>query len=63
MDIQRLSMDMAIQRVQDQAGAKVLGLAMNVAKEQSASLAKLIDTAALATVSDPSLGSHIDLLA
>ena len=56
-------MDMATQRVQDQVGAKVMGLAMNVAKEQSASLAKLMDGSALATLSDPALGSNINLLA
>ncbi|MDX9958168.1 MAG: YjfB family protein [Spirochaetia bacterium] len=63
MDIQSLSMDMSMQSVQDQAGAKVLGLAMNVAREQSAALAKLMDTSSLATVSDPALGSNINLLA
>lgn len=54
---------MSMQSVQDQAGAKVLGLAMNVAREQSAALAKLMDTSSLATVSDPALGSNINLLA
>lgn len=63
MDIQDLSVGMAMQRVQDQAGIKVLGLAMNVAKEQSAALTKLMDTSNLATVSDPALGSNINLLA
>ncbi len=63
MDIQSLSMDMAMQRVQDQAATKVLGLAMNVAKEQSASLAKLMDSATFATISDPALGTNINLLA
>ena len=63
MDIQSLSMDMAMQSVQDQAGTKVLGLAMNVAKEQSAVLAKMMDTSALTTISDPALGSNINLLA
>lgn len=62
MDIQSLSMDMAMLRVQDQASAKVLGLAMNVAKEQSVSLAKLLESSALSTVSDPALGSNINLL-
>jgi hypothetical protein len=62
MDIQRLSMDMASTQLQDQVGAKVMGMAMNVAKEQSASLAKLMDSSALATISDPALGSNINLL-
>lgn len=62
MDIQSLSMNMAMQQVQDQAGTKVLGLAMNVAKEQSAALATLMDSSSLATVSDPALGSNINLL-
>lgn len=56
-------MNMAVQRVQDQAGIKVLGLAMNMAKEQSTTLAKLMDSSSLATVSDPALGSKINLLA
>ena len=55
-------MNMAMQQVQDQAGTKVLGLAMNVAKEQSAALATLMDSSSLATVSDPALGSNINLL-
>jgi hypothetical protein len=63
MDIPSLSMNMAVQRVQDQAGIKVLGLAMNMAKEQSTTLAKLMDSSSLATVSDPALGSKINLLA
>jgi hypothetical protein len=63
MNIQSLSMDMAMQSVQDQAGTKVLGLAMNVAKEQSASLARLMESSSLATVSDPALGSNLDFLA
>ena len=63
MDIQRLSMDMASSRLQDQVGAKVMGMAMNVAKEQSASLAKLMDSAALPVISDPALGTNVDLLA
>jgi hypothetical protein len=35
---------------------------MNVAKEQSATLAKLMESSSLATVSDPALGSNINLL-
>jgi hypothetical protein len=62
MDIQRLSMDMASSRLQDQVGTKVMGMAMNVAREQSASLAKLMDSAALPVVSDPALGSNVNLL-
>lgn len=54
---------MSMQKVQDLAGIKVLGLAMNVAEEQSAALARLMDSSSLATVSDPVLGSHINLLA
>jgi len=56
-------MDLASTQLQNQVGAKVMGLAMNVAKEQSASLAKLMDSSALATISDPALGSNINLLA
>jgi len=56
-------MDLASTQLQNQVGAKVMGLAMNVAKEQSASLAKLMDSSTLATISDPALGSNINLLA
>jgi len=38
-------------------------LIMNVTKEQSATLAKLMDNSSLATVSDPVLGSNSNLLA
>jgi hypothetical protein len=63
MNLQSLSMDSSMQRVQDQAATKVLGLAMNVAKEQSTSLAKLMDGATFETIIDPALGSNINLLA
>ncbi len=63
MDIQRLSMDMATQRIADQVGAKVMGLAMDAAKGQSASLARLMEGSAPESVRDPALGSRIDLLA
>jgi hypothetical protein len=63
MDIQSLSLDMSMQNVQDQAGIKVLGMAVNVANEQSASLARLMESSSPATVTDPALGSNIDLSA
>jgi hypothetical protein len=56
-------MDLATNRVQEQLGAALMGMAMNLAKEQSATLAKLMDGSALATLRDPALGSNVDLLA
>ncbi len=63
MDIQRLSMDMATQRVQDQVGAKVMSMALGAVKEQSASVAAMMESVQPPRATDPSLGSVVDLLA
>jgi len=54
---------MATSRVQSQVGAAVLGMAMNTAKDQSAALAKLMESTAPVTIGDPALGSNINILA
>jgi hypothetical protein len=62
MDIQRLSMDMAQTRLQDQVGSKVMSMALGQAKEQSAALLKLMDSANLPAATDPALGNRVNLL-
>ncbi len=56
-------MDMAAQRVQEQAGMAVMGMAMGMAVDQSAALSKLMEGAALPAASDPALGGRVDILA
>ena len=63
MDIQRLSMDMAQSRLQEQVGTKVMTMTLGQAKEQSAALLTLMNSAVLPAVSDPALGQNVDLLA
>jgi hypothetical protein len=63
MDIQKLSMDMAQTRLQDQVGTRVMSMALGQAKEQSAELLRLMNSAALPAVTDPALGNKVDLLA
>jgi len=63
MDIQQLSMDMAQTRLQDQVGTKVMSMALGQAKDQSAALLTLMNSAALPVISDPALGQQVDLFA
>ncbi len=63
MDIQKLSMDMATQRLQDQVGTAVMGMALKGAKEQGSEMAKMLETASLPTVQDPALGNRLDIQA
>jgi len=63
MDIQRLSMGLSQQRVQDQAGMAVLGMVMDQGKEQASALAKLMQSAAPVAASDPMMGSLVDISA
>ena len=63
MDIQKLSMDMATQRLQDQVGTAVMGMALKGAKEQGSELAKMLETATLPTVRDSALGNRLDIQA
>ncbi len=64
MDIQSLSTEWATQKVMEQAGNAVLGMAMDQAQLQSQGLAKLMDSAASAVqISDPALGRKVNLLA
>jgi len=63
MDIQKLSMDMATQRLQDQVGTAVMGMALKGAKEQGSEMAKMLETATLPTVRDSALGNRLDIQA
>lgn len=64
MDIARLSTDLATQRVQDQVSVAVMGKALDLASEQSASLAKMLETAVpTESIADPALGRVVDLYA
>jgi hypothetical protein len=63
MDIQQLSMDMAQIRLQDQVGTRVMSMALGQAKDQSEALLKLMNSAALPTITDPALGQKVDILA
>ena len=56
-------MDMASQRVRDQAGAAVMNMAFGQAKEQGLAVVNLINSSALPQISDPALGAQINLLA
>ena len=56
-------MDIAQTRLQDQVGTRVMSMALGQAKEQSAELLRLMNSAALPAVTDPDLGNKVDLLA
>ena len=61
MDIQSLSMEMSQARVQEQAAVQVQAMSLNLIKEQSAALEKLLTSVQLIT--DPNLGQNINLIA
>jgi hypothetical protein len=64
MDIARLSTELATQRLQDQVGMAVMGKALDYASEQSAALAKMLESvAAVQEIRDPALGGLVDLRA
>jgi hypothetical protein len=59
MDIERLSTDLSVDKVREQAAAQVQNMALRQAEEENAALVKLIDSAA----ADPGLGNRINILA
>jgi len=61
MDIQSLSVEMSQARVQEQAAVQVQAMSLNLIKEQSAALEKLLTSVQLIT--DPNLGQNINLIA
>jgi len=60
MDIQSLSMKMSQAKVQEQAAVQVQEMSLNLIKEQSAALEKLLSSVQLIT--DPNLGQNINLI-
>jgi len=61
MDIQSLSMDKSQARIQEQAAVKVQVMSLNLIKEQSAALEKLLSSVQLIT--DTNLEQNINLIA
>jgi len=61
MDIQSLSMNMNQARVQEQATVQVQAMSLNLIKEQSAALDKLLS--GVQFITDPNLGQNINLIA
>ena len=61
MQIQDLSVELSRQNVQEQAAVTVQAMAINGMEEQSAALARLMDSAE--AVTDPNLGSQVNILA
>jgi len=60
MDIQSLSMEMSQARVQEQSAVQVQAMSLNLIKEQSAALEKLLSSVQFIT--DPNLGQNINLI-
>jgi hypothetical protein len=59
MDIQKTSMDMAQNRVQEEAAIRVQAMMLETIKETSADLAKLMESAE--AVTDPAKGNYLNL--
>jgi hypothetical protein len=60
MDIQKLSMGLALQKTQEQAAVQVQRMALNTMKEQGAALMKLLESDTVIT--DPNLGNRVNIL-
>ena len=61
MDIQTLSMAMSQAYVQEQAAVSVQSMALDRMRDQSADLARVMDTANVIT--NPAMGNYIDISA
>jgi hypothetical protein len=61
MNIEQLSTGLSRQRIQEQAAIQVESMIVQEAKDQSEALMKLMDTAE--AVTDPDLGSRVNILA
>jgi hypothetical protein len=59
MDIQQVSTGIAQGQVLEEAAVRVQGMALGVAEEQAAGLAKLLASAQV--LSDPNLGQNLNL--
>jgi len=61
MDIQSLSVNMAQEKVQEQAGVKVQKMGLDMMKEQAVALDKLLSTAK--AITDQNMGQRVNILA
>jgi len=59
MDIQNLSMNMAQNRVQEEAAVQVQAMAMQNIRETSEDLSRLMESAQ--TITDPARGNFLDM--
>jgi len=59
MDIQRLSIDTAQIRVQEEAAVRVQAMALQTIKDTAADLTRLIDSAV--KISDPAKGNYLNM--
>ncbi|GAB1482469.1 hypothetical protein MASR2M78_12840 [Treponema sp.] len=56
-------MNMADQQLRDQSGAAVMKMAFGLAKDQGTAVVDLIKSSALPQISDPALGTNVNMLA
>jgi hypothetical protein len=61
MDIQSLSVNMAQEKVQEQASASVQKMGLDMMKEQGAALSKLLST--VQPIIDQNMGQKVNILA
>ncbi|MDR2536544.1 MAG: YjfB family protein [Treponema sp.] len=61
MNIETLSVGLALQQTQEQAAVQVQRMALDTAQEQGAALTKMLESVGIIT--DPNLGNQVDLLA
>ena len=60
MDIQSASVDIAQNRVQEEAAVRIQAMALQTIKDAGADLARLMDSAQIIT--DPAKGNYLDTL-
>jgi hypothetical protein len=61
MDIQQLSIDLSLQKTQEQAAVGIQRMTLTSMKEQSAALMKMLES--MEVITDPNLGNRINILA
>ncbi|MDR2484156.1 MAG: YjfB family protein [Treponema sp.] len=60
MDIQELSIGLALQKTQEQAAVQVQSMTLTSAKEQSDALMKMLEN--VEVITDPNLGNQVNIL-
>jgi hypothetical protein len=61
MDIQQLSIDLSLQKTQEQAAVRIQRMTLTSMKDQSAALMKMLES--VAVITDPHLGNQINIFA